>query len=100
VVNNFAPKSTAFAYNGMRARYITAPVKLPTSKDTCQFNHIHPPILRLYLAVLHYNENCGRKQAETKQGEKRYAVVYPKYKKGGHIVRKVTEDSTYGMPIS
>ena len=28
------------------------------------------------MAVLHYNENCGRKQAETKSGEKRYAVLY------------------------
>ena len=51
---------------------------------------------RLHLAALHYNENSGRDQAETKQGEKRYALLYPKYKGGGHIVRKLMEDPTYG----
>ena len=53
---------------------------------------------RLYLAALyiHYNENGGRKQAETKKGEKRYAILYPKFKKGGHIVRKLKEDCSYG----
>ena len=30
-----------------------------------------------------------------KQGEERYDVVFPKYKKGGYIVRKVTVDPTY-----
>ena len=54
-------------------------------------------LCRLYLACLHYNENCKKKQAETKAGEKRYAVMFPKYKGGGHIVRKVFENSTYGM---
>ena len=34
-----------------------------------------------------------RHQAETKQGEKRFAVLYPKYKEGGHIVRKLMENS-------
>jgi hypothetical protein len=51
----------------------------------------------LYLAALHYNENVGRKQAMTKKGNIRYAVLHPKYKKGGHIVRKLKEDCSYGM---
>ena len=48
------------------------------------------------MAALHYNENSGRKQVITMKGEKRYAVSYPKYKKGGHIVRKITEKCSYG----
>ena len=43
------------------------------------------------------NENSGWAQATTKQGEERYDVVFPKYKKGGYIVRKVTVDPTYYM---
>lgn len=70
VIINFAPKSSAFTYNGM--------------------------LSRLHLAALHYNENSGRKQAETKEGEKRYALLYPKYKGGGHIVRKLMEECTFG----
>jgi hypothetical protein len=54
----------------------------------------------LHLAALHYNENSGRKQAETKEGEKRYALLYPKYKGGGHIVRKLMEESTFSKCIS
>ena len=29
-------------------------------------------------------------QAVTLQGEERYDILFPKYKKGGHIVRKVS----------
>ena len=43
-------------------------------------------ILRLQLAALHFNENSGRGQALTKQGSKRFDVVFPKYKKGGYVV--------------
>ena len=49
---------------------------------------------RLHLAALHYNESSGRNQAETKQWEKRYALLYPKYKGGGHIIPKLMEDCT------
>ena len=52
-------------------------------------------ICRLQLAVLHFNENGNRKQAVTKKGEERY-IIYPKYKKGGYIVRKVVQNPTYG----
>ena len=46
--------------------------------------------------MLHYNKNSGRKQAESKKGKKKYAILYPKYKSGGYIVRKLTENCTYG----
>ena len=51
---------------------------------------------KLRLAMLHYNENSGRAQAETKTGEKRYSILYPKHKSGGYIVRKITKTCTYG----
>ena len=46
--------------------------------------------------MLHFNENSNRAHATTKQGEARYDITFPKYKKGGYVVRKVTEDATYG----
>ena len=49
--------------------------------------------------MLHYNENNGRNQAENKTGEKRYSIMYPKYKSGGYIVRKIPAKSTYGKLI-
>ena len=58
-----------------------------------------PPIIqfcRLELASLHFNENSNRDQAVTKQGKEQFDIVFPKYKKGGYIVRKVTVDQTYG----
>ena len=51
---------------------------------------------RLYLAALHYNYNSNRKQAVTKKGKKRFNMLFPKYKKGGHIVRKIKTTSSYG----
>ena len=50
----------------------------------------------MQLAALHYNENSKRGQAKTKTGDKRYAVHFPKYKKGGYIVRKLLAECTYG----
>lgn len=50
----------------------------------------------MQLAALHFNENSGRAQAVTKQGSKRYDVTFPKYKKGGYVVRKVLVNATYG----
>ena len=43
------------------------------------------------LAVLHYNHNSNKKPAKTKKGDDRYSILYPKYKQGGFIVRKVME---------
>lgn len=54
----------------------------------------HIPI-RLQLAALHFNENSNRSQAVTKQGAKRYDIVFPKYKKGGYIVKKILLNATY-----
>ena len=50
---------------------------------------------RLYLAALHYNENRNREQAQTNAGMDRFSLLYPKYKKGGHVVRKVLVGCTY-----
>lgn len=51
---------------------------------------------RLYLAALHYNHNSGRVQAITRKGEKRYNIIFLKYKKGGHVVRQVKTPTSYG----
>ncbi|KAL3873816.1 hypothetical protein ACJMK2_028655 [Sinanodonta woodiana] len=69
VVNHFAPKMLAFSYIGMRNR--------------------------LHLAALHFNENANRPQAMTNSGTSRYQISFPKYKKGGYIVKEVKEDCTY-----
>jgi hypothetical protein len=49
------------------------------------------------LAALHYNENRARETARTREGTKRYAVEYPKYKMGGYIVRPLVINCTYGI---
>ncbi len=49
----------------------------------------HVLFLRLFLAGLHYNENSDRVQASTVDGPLQYGIRHPKYKKGGHTVRKV-----------
>lgn len=46
---------------------------------------------------MHYNENSSRLQAVTVDGRPRFAIRYPKYKKGGHSVSKVMTNPTYGM---
>lgn len=51
---------------------------------------------RITLAALHFNENGMRDQAVTKAGNKRYSIVFPKFKKGGYTVREVKVDCTYG----
>ena len=51
---------------------------------------------RLLLAALHYNNNSSKQQAVTKAGEEQYSILFPKYKKGGYIVRKVMKESSYG----
>ena len=87
VVIHFAPKSAAFTYLGMLARYLCVH-HIPELSNYCK------AINRLQLAALHYNENSKRGQAKTKTGDKRYAVQFPKYKKGGYIVRKLLAECT------
>ncbi|XP_052271959.1 uncharacterized protein LOC127872669 [Dreissena polymorpha] len=50
---------------------------------------------KLHLAALHSVANANRKQAETRQGEKRYRLSYPTYKAGHHVVKAVKENCTY-----
>ena len=50
---------------------------------------------RLLLASMHYNENARRNQQQNKQGDMQYAIAFPKYKKGGYIVRKILTRCTY-----
>ena len=66
---------------------------------SCRPTHaaLHHVSCRLKLAALHFNENCNRPQAVTKQGVAQYDIVQPKYKKGGHLVRKIHVKATYGM---
>ena len=60
------------------------------------FYHLCTAVNRLLLAALHYNHNNCRDQATTKSGKERYSVMFPKYKKGGHIARKIKIGCTYG----
>ena len=50
---------------------------------------------RLQLAALHFNENSCRDHALTADGQERYDINFPKFKKGGYIVRKVAVEATY-----
>lgn len=93
VIIHFAPKFVALSYLGMQCRC--------NSDVTNTAVRVLVIILilffdRLQIAALHFNENAGREQSTTKIGEKQYNVVFPKYKRGGYIVRKVLVDPTYG----
>ncbi len=69
VGNHFAPKKFHFSFDGMKSR--------------------------LLLAAMHYNENSGRSQQQSKKGELQYAIAFPKYKRGGYIFRKILSNCTY-----
>ncbi|XP_078793294.1 uncharacterized protein LOC111948705 isoform X1 [Oryzias latipes] len=69
LLNHYAPKMYAFSYEGQLCRGL--------------------------LAAMHFNENSGRTQQSTRSGELQYAVSLPKWKKGGHTVRKVLEEPTF-----
>ncbi|KAK3755157.1 hypothetical protein QZH41_001692 [Actinostola sp. cb2023] len=69
LVNHFAPKMIHFSYHVMEAR--------------------------LRLAALHYNENANREQAKNSDGDNEYSIKYPKAKKGGYVVAKISAPCTY-----
>ncbi|CAL4142123.1 unnamed protein product, partial [Meganyctiphanes norvegica] len=69
LVLRFALKLTGFSYNGMKSR--------------------------LYLAALHYNHNADRGQASTKEGELRFSVKYPRFKKGAYSVHPIKKNASY-----
>ena len=49
----------------------------------------------MQIAVLHFNENANRKQATTLEGKERFDVLFPKYKAGGYVVKRVKVDPTF-----
>lgn len=49
----------------------------------------------LLLAAMHFNENNRRDHSYTQDGKARYSIVFPKYKKGEHTVKKIKVDCTY-----
>lgn len=51
---------------------------------------------RVLLSAMHYNENAGRDQARRSDGNPRHDIRFPKYKKGGFVVRKIVKDATFG----
>ena len=55
---------------------------------------------RLALAAIHFNENSGRAQAVTKSGELRFAVSFPKAKKGEGVAKEVKVDQSFGKTIN
>ncbi|XP_031418465.1 uncharacterized protein LOC105908557 isoform X2 [Clupea harengus] len=69
VILRFAPKNVVFPFLGM--------------------------LCRLYLAVLHFNENAGRPQATSSAGEPLFKVNLPKYKKGECTAKPVKADPTF-----
>ncbi|CAM4572695.1 unnamed protein product [Leuciscus chuanchicus] len=67
----FAPKHTGFSYLGMYSR--------------------------LLLAALHYNCNGSREVAQTSGGVAKYAMQYPRFRKGEHTVRPIKQKASYGQ---
>ncbi|KAK3106546.1 hypothetical protein FSP39_022375 [Pinctada imbricata] len=67
ILNHFAPKMIGFSYEGM--------------------------LSRLLLAALHFNENMQRPQACTREGAKRFSIIFPKAKGGHYSLKEVKEPS-------
>ncbi|KAJ4947427.1 hypothetical protein JOQ06_009462 [Pogonophryne albipinna] len=49
----------------------------------------------LLMAALHFNHNSSREVAQTSDGEVRYAVRYPRFCKGGWVVRPIKAKPSY-----
>ena len=56
----------------------------------------------MHYVYYNYYQNTAscRQQAVTKAGKPGYDIVFPKYKKGSYIVKKVTKDPTYGKLVT
>ena len=90
LIIQYATKNTSFSDHGMISRLFIIKV---TPHKVC--------FSSLTLAAMHYNHNSGRKQAVMEGGKKRFSVLFPKYKKGGNIVRQIKTRSNYGeSPLS
>ena len=53
-------------------------------------------LYRLFLAVLHFNENCNRSQAENCRGDKIYAVSYPRGRTSDGVAKAVKVPQSFG----
>lgn len=53
-------------------------------------------LFRLFLAALHFNQNAGREQAVTEEGELRWAVARPRGRRGEAVARVVKAPSSRG----
>lgn len=55
---------------------------------------------RIYVAGMHFNENSQNKQAVRADGQRQWAMSYPKRKKGTEaVVKPVKTATTFGMCI-
>ena len=52
--------------------------------------------IRLCLSVLRYNTNADGMQAVTDDGWPRYSFVFPKAKKGDHVIKKIITQASRG----
>ena len=66
---------------------------------TCNHISFYAGMYRLKLAALHFNENCDLEHATTQGGSQRWKIIYPKYKKGEAVAKKIKVDSTFGKSI-
>ena len=105
VVNHFAPKKFWFSYHVMICRYLRPKRELMFKNQWLNllpvytFSIYEIFIFSLWLAALHFNENIGRNVAATKDGKARYRIVYPKSKKVGYTVKKISVECTYGIQL-
>lgn len=60
-----------------------------------RFNILKKKCFRLFLAAMHFNENSSRQQSMTKDGNKQYAVSYPKGRGGEGVAKEVKVDQTF-----
>ncbi len=73
LIIQFAPKSIAYSYMGMKCR--------------------------LLLAALHYNENSSRGSKRNLDGSEKCVVTFPKAKQGKYAVRLLRESSSFTYVI-